>query len=153
MPNLVSALSRRLAVAAFIAAALLPAACQTPPDQTLTERRVQAGVIPEGKGRLYVYRAERLAALSTRAEIFVDGQPSGIVPDGSAVWVDLSPGKHRVAVGSARADSIDVEIREGREVFVRAEPRVGTSFGVVETDDPAMPDDLRRRARKSALPR
>jgi hypothetical protein len=117
------------------AAGLLLGGCATSGP---TGNEVLAGSLAPKKSRLVIYRTSPFGA-AIQPPYSIDGKTVGSsTPDGFVVC-HLSPGGHQIAVGNFEVnvnlgggvDKVGVTLRPGQTTYLKAEPQIGLTMGVI----------------------
>ena len=102
------------------AALLLLAGCAGP---SAAPGSSAAMSVPAGSARIWFYRDYAPAVSRTLAPVALNGRASGyVLPDGSAFYRDVSPGRYHVTVESEikdRNQAKDFDLPAGQEAFVK----------------------------------
>lgn len=119
----------------FVSISLLLGGCATSGP---IGRDVLAGNLAPKKSRLVIYRASAMG-FAVQPDYVVNGKavaPSQ--PDGFVVC-NLDPGAHQVSVGNFElnvnlgggSDKASVQLRPGQTTYLKAEPQMGLTIGVI----------------------
>jgi len=126
----------RMGLCLAAAAGLLLSGCVTSGGPTGSE--ILAGSVAPRKSRLVLYRTSPLG-LAVQPQYSIDGRDVGASTPGGFVVCNLDPGTHRVAVGNFQltvsltggTDKISVTLRPGQTGYIKAEPQLGLTVGVI----------------------
>jgi hypothetical protein len=96
-----------------------------------------AGLAPK-KSRLVIYRTSPLG-FAVQPPYSIDGKDVGPSTPGGFVVCHLNPGTHHVAVANFQltvglgggADKVDVALRPGQTTWLKADPEMGLTVGVI----------------------
>jgi hypothetical protein len=123
------------AVPCIAVACLLLAGCAT--SGPLGKEVLATNIAPK-KSRLVVYRTSALG-FAVQPDYMINGKPvAPSQPDGFVVC-NLEPGKHEVTVGNFElnvnfgggTDKANVTLRPGATTYLKAEPQMGLTVGVI----------------------
>jgi len=96
---------------------------------------VQVNEIPslaENKSRIFFYRTKLLFGSGMKPAIYLNGKKVGFSISGTAFYVDVDPGKHKVSVAKimypGTPGGVDLEVRGNELAYVRTWTG-GASFG------------------------
>jgi hypothetical protein len=115
----------RYALAILIAGfALIEASCATGVSYAAVQSSL--GQIPDGHGRVYVYRLEGEGKRVSTA-VRASGLPIGRAVPGKFFVADLTAGTHLLTAARSTQRSLALRVYEGETYFVRAEARITAS--------------------------
>jgi Protein of unknown function (DUF2846) len=118
-----------------LSCALLLAGCATSGP---TGKEVLAADLAPKKSRLVIYRTSPLG-FAVQPDYFINGKAvAASQPDGFVVC-NLDPGTHQVTVGNFElnvnlgggTDKATVNLRSGQTAYLKAEPQMGLTLGVI----------------------
>ncbi len=117
------------------AAGLLLSGCATGGP---TGKEVLAGDLAPKKSRLVIYRTSPFAG-AVQPHYSIDGKDVGSSTPNGFVVCHLDPGAHQVAVGNFEltvslgggTDKASVTLRPGPTTYLKAEPHMGLTVGVI----------------------
>jgi hypothetical protein len=117
------------------AAGLLLSGCATGGP---TGNEVLAGNLSPKKSRLVIYRTSPLG-LAVQPQYSIDGKAVGSSTPEGFVVCHFNPGAHQVAVSNFElnvnlgggADKVSVTLRPGQTTYLKAEPQLGLTIGVI----------------------
>jgi hypothetical protein len=120
---------------AAVAAGLLLSGCVTSGP---TGSEILADNLAPKKSRLVIYRTSPLG-FAVQPQYSIDGQAVGASTPNGFVVCHLDPGTHRVAVGNFEltvsltggTDKVNVTLRPGQTAYLKAEPQMGLTVGVI----------------------
>jgi hypothetical protein len=117
------------------AAGLLLSGCATSGP---TGQELLAGNLAPRKSRLVIYRTSAFG-LAVQPSYSIDGNAVGSSTPSGFVVCYLNPGAHQVAVGNFglnvslgdSTDKVSVLLRPGQTTYLKAEPNMGLTMGVI----------------------
>jgi hypothetical protein len=117
------------------AAGLLLSGCATSGP---TGSEILAGSLAPKKSRLVIYRTSPFG-FAVQPPYSIDGKAVGSSTPGGFVVCHLGPGAHQVAVGNFElnvslgggTDKASVTLRPGQTTYLKAEPQMGLTVGVI----------------------
>jgi hypothetical protein len=101
-------------------------------------KEVLATSIAPQKSRLVIYRVSAMG-FAVQPDYVIDGKAVAASQPQGFVACNLDPGKHQVAVGNFElnvnfgggSDKAGVVLRPGQTTYLKAEPQVGLTLGVI----------------------
>jgi predicted small secreted protein len=123
------------AVSCVVGICLFLAGCAT--SGPLGKDVLVAGVAPK-KSRIVIYRVSALG-FAVQPDYIIDGKAVAPSQPEGFVVCHLDPGKHQISVGNFElnvnlgggSDQAGVVMRPGQTTYLKAEPQVGLTLGVI----------------------
>ena len=100
---------------------LIMSGCASIPSTSIS--RDEIPTLSEKKGRIIFYRTSFLFGSGMKPPIFLNGKKVGISSSGTAFYVDVDPGRHKVSVEKilypGSEGGVDFVMHENKIVYVR----------------------------------
>lgn len=80
--------------------------------------------VPQGQGRIYFYR-DSVIAMAIQPTVLVDDDAVGESKPSGFFYVDINPGKHRVATANEFERELAFTLNAGETKYVKIAPSVG----------------------------
>lgn len=113
---IVSSALRPLFLSAISASALFLASCASGPSYSEASKTLPP--IPEGKGRVFVYRAASFGA-AIRPSVEIDDTVIGKSRGQGFLYSDQAPGTHRISIMTEYNHRNTFNVQSGKPTFVR----------------------------------
>lgn len=112
-------------ILALLAAALMTGCASGP---KFNEVRQSLPQVPEGQGRLFVYRTAVFGA-AVQPAIRVNGEKVGNAKPKGFTFTDRPPGEYRIETKTEVARHVDVPLAAGQTKYIRLDPTMGVMIG------------------------
>jgi hypothetical protein len=124
--------TRNLALAVLLLAVAPVSPCLARADITYATLHAGEPAIPDGMGRIYVYRENAFMGGAVEPAIKIDGvDTQGYSMPGEYFYIDRPAGSITLSTSTEKNESTQVEIVAGKAVYVKTEVSMGFFVGHV----------------------
>lgn len=92
----------------------------------------KVAVIPEGKGMVYIYQAPYTGPIAISSAVYIYDKPivvTRVMRDGGYFTYSANPGKLAISASQGQVNSVEVDVKEGKEYYIQCKYSVGKIGG------------------------